>query len=143
MAELKEKKQPVVARGASAAFRVDVRPFNCPTDLTADGKRCPNCNQIHLRPGYCQALDPINAAKYPQFHVTDKPVSAAKYGAETATDISVANEINELGESATVAATDKPSPVCEMCGGTFTSRRSDARYCSATCRSKAHRGGQR
>jgi hypothetical protein len=29
--------------------------------------------------------------------------------------------------------------VCAVCGGTFTAARSDARYCSATCRQRAHR----
>jgi hypothetical protein len=43
------------------------RPANCQTDLT-ESKRCPHCKQFHLRPGYCQALDPINAEKYPHLH---------------------------------------------------------------------------
>lgn len=29
---------------------------------------------------------------------------------------------------------------CEVCGAAFAARRSDARYCSATCRSRHHRG---
>lgn len=29
---------------------------------------------------------------------------------------------------------------CEVCGAKFAARRSDARYCSATCRSRKHRG---
>ena len=40
------------------------RPLNCDHDLT-EKDRCPQCNQYHLRPGYCQALDPINKGKYP------------------------------------------------------------------------------
>jgi hypothetical protein len=28
--------------------------------------RCPYCRQFHLRLGYCQALNPVNAALYPQ-----------------------------------------------------------------------------
>ena len=40
-------------------FQVLVRPMNCDSALgTKD--RCPHCNQFHLRPGYCQALDPVN-----------------------------------------------------------------------------------
>ena len=29
--------------------------------------------------------------------------------------------------------------VCEDCGGEFVARRSDARFCSGTCRQRAHR----
>lgn len=29
---------------------------------------------------------------------------------------------------------------CPMCGKTFTAKRTDARYCSASCRSRARRG---
>lgn len=40
-----------------------MRPLNCdpgPHDADAPEKirtRCPDCNQFHLRPGYCQAKD--------------------------------------------------------------------------------------
>jgi hypothetical protein len=60
-----------------------VRPQNCePSVHDADAaekarKPCPNCNQFHLRPGYCQALDPINAAKYPHLHELAKFVNTA------------------------------------------------------------------
>jgi hypothetical protein len=40
--------------------------------IAKEGERCTNCNQVHLRPGYCQALDPINAGKYPQSHKSHK-----------------------------------------------------------------------
>jgi hypothetical protein len=43
------------------------RPCNCDADVGTND-RCPQCHQYHLRPGYCQALDPINAGKYPELH---------------------------------------------------------------------------
>ena len=55
-------------------YRVDVRPLNCVTML-GEKERCPYCNQFHLRPGYCQALDPRNAEKYPHLHQSQTPVS--------------------------------------------------------------------
>lgn len=49
-----------------------MRPLNVdlpdPYDADRDEKhrkRCPNCNQFHLRAGYCQALDPLNKRKCP------------------------------------------------------------------------------
>ncbi len=38
--------------------------INCHPHLGTQ-ERCPNCNQFHLRPGYCQALNPVNAHLYP------------------------------------------------------------------------------
>src|SRR6478736_2422013 len=40
------------------------RPFNCDPKLYVagqGGERCPHCRLWHLRPGYCMALDPMNA----------------------------------------------------------------------------------
>jgi hypothetical protein len=152
MAEAKEKKQPVVARRTSDAFKVDVRPFNCPAELTADGKRCPNCNQVHLRPGYCHALDPINATKYPHLHGAASSKMPISHRAETVTDKSVTREISELANSVTdstprvtdseAAVTDNAARVCEMCGTLFAPKRIDARFCSASCRVKSNREGR-
>lgn len=33
----------------------------------------------------------------------------------------------------------KPSTICAACGGAFKGKRADARFCSATCRQRAHR----
>ena len=46
-----------------------MRPCNCDPQVGVNS-RCPHCNQYHLRPGYCQALDPINVDKY---RAVDKP----------------------------------------------------------------------
>jgi hypothetical protein len=46
---------------------IKARPMNCDAKLKEE-HLCPDCKQAHLRPGYCQALDPINAGKYPQLH---------------------------------------------------------------------------
>ena len=37
------------------------RASNCDKGLGLVGgkDRCPHCNQFHLTPGYCQALDPV------------------------------------------------------------------------------------
>lgn len=50
------------------------RPMNCDFDTTPE-KRCDYCGQNHLRPGYCQALDPRNAEKYPHLHQSQSDVS--------------------------------------------------------------------
>jgi hypothetical protein len=162
MAEDKSSRLPVAARQAHRGSTVDVRPLNCGSGETEGGRRCPRCKQHHLRPGYCQALDPINAAQYPEFHVALSPKMPKRHRAETATDNAVASDINHLGDDATDSviagatdssdtapnkpnatdnATDNPFLECETCGATFTSKRGDARYCSATYRSKAHRKG--
>jgi ferredoxin len=60
-------------------------------------------------------------------------------GPEPATD-------HTTSAAADNAATDNPTPVatdnlrqCEECGNPFEAKRSDARFCSSTCRSKASR----
>ena len=50
-----------------------MRPCNCDPRVGVDN-RCPHCRQHHLRPGYCQALDPINAAQYAVDKSVDTPV---------------------------------------------------------------------
>src|SRR5262245_9979890 len=56
------------------------RPCNCNPQVGVN-ERCLHCRQYHLRPGYCQALDPINAAQYPDVHkpepVNTEPVHKA------------------------------------------------------------------
>lgn len=47
------------------------RPVNCDLSLGVAPKRCPHCGQFHLRPGYCQALDELNADRYPKFHSSE------------------------------------------------------------------------
>src|SRR6185295_14432646 len=53
-------------------FQVLVRPMNCDSSLgTKD--RCPHCHQFHLRPGYCQALDPVNKPDAVNTEPVNKP----------------------------------------------------------------------
>lgn len=42
-----------------------MRGLNYSGSFGEDGKRCPYCGQTHLRSGYCQALDSLNARRYP------------------------------------------------------------------------------
>jgi len=92
---------------------------------TSIEKRCPHCKQNHLTPGYCQALDPANADKYPHLH-SEKP--------ET---LSVVETDNETLTETLVA--DETLSQCTECSKPFQSSRSSARYCSSACRLKAHR----
>ena len=67
-------------------------PSNCePCVCDADAsekirKRCPNCNQFHLRPGYCQALDPANADKYPHLHQSHEAATVETESHENETE---------------------------------------------------------
>ena len=106
---------------------IKARPFNYEHTKVDDGT-CSRCNQVHLRPGYCQALDPINAEQYPHMHGrTDETFSETDSHAETDNETFSADE------------TDKATAICNGCGEAFQSKRSDARYCSPACRLKSHR----
>ncbi len=99
------------------------RPINCslpdPSGADASNRvRCPNCKQFHLRPGYCQALDPINREKYPEMW------------AKNVTDNCFPGDIVGPGVD---------DGICEVCGASFPKKRLDARYCSPACREKASR----
>ena len=41
-----------------AKFGTVAARINCPPDWGTGGVRCHKCGQFHLRPGYCQALNP-------------------------------------------------------------------------------------
>jgi hypothetical protein len=94
------------------------RPLNCGLKLK-DDERCPNCNQVHMRPGYCQALDPINADQYPHLH--SKRYSEALH----VTDDETHPEMR----------------ICGGCGKGFEAKKVTAQYCSSACRVRAHRRG--
>jgi hypothetical protein len=72
---------------------IKARPLNCDAKLKED-QPCPDCKQVHLRAGYCQAIDLINAKRYPHLHQSHKPVmiETESHGDETETDF-------ETGES--------------------------------------------
>jgi hypothetical protein len=131
------------------------RPLNCAADLGA-AARCPNCKQVHLRAGYCQALDPINAAKYPEFHPAKRDKMPSRHGADTVTDndktltqqgkrekpvTDKRCDVTDNGENVTDngAAGVLSVTECAECGAMFHPKRVDARYCSQACRITAHR----
>src|SRR6185295_20381031 len=75
--EYRKAKEAGLLRGnaprKAGVFQVLIRPMNCDSALgTKD--RCPHCNQFHLRPGYCQALDPVNKPVDTEVDAVDKPV---------------------------------------------------------------------
>lgn len=124
-----------------------VRADNCAATLGFSAA-CPNCHQLHLRPGYCQALDPVSPgftgskaiqsaarsklrAGFEKVHgpvVTDRPAHVTDK-AQAVTDVTAS------AEPVTASGTFE----CEQCGDPFQSSRADARYCSPACRVKAHR----
>lgn len=95
------------------------RPRNCGW-LTSLANRCRECGQHHLREGYCQALDPINAERYGKT-VTLEPVCDAKPASRDAKDADVT-----LGE-------------CVVCSKRFKAERATAKFCSGACRMRAQR----
>jgi hypothetical protein len=106
---------------AKSRYDIRAQPLNCSAKLGEVGsdKKCPHCNQFHLRAGYCQALDPINADQYPHLH--------KRFNDET----------DDAPE--TDSETDAGALSCVECGDPFNSKRANARYCSPACRLKAHR----
>ena len=92
MSKLETTKTITRTRDTRTSF-VKARSHNCDFETSLE-KRCKYCGQNHLIPGYCQALDPINADQYPQFHQSHKPVliETKSHDDETETDF-------ETGES--------------------------------------------
>jgi hypothetical protein len=84
------------------------RPANT-EDHSRTQNPCSRCRQVHLRPGYCQALDRADVTDERRDHVTDPRV------------------------------TDVGDHKCDICGRPFAPRRAGARYCSAACRQRASR----
>ena len=126
---------------------------NCDPEIGLVGSedRCPNCRQWHLRPGYCQALDPNYRGAKPA--VTDNPGWAESTGGDTrfrhsappddgpvtaippAADTAVtATEPVTDNSGAVTGSVVSASGVCVECGVGIVSARSDARFCSARCR---------
>lgn len=134
---------------------VGIRPLNCAAE-NDEGKLCPRCKQYHLRPGYCQALDPANAAKYPQFHLeTDrkvpsrhradtvtlrgKNVAGQQKQPETETDKRFNETDNPRSETDNPGHDELSVSICTVCGHPFQPKRTDSKYCSPACRLTAHR----
>ena len=70
-----------------------MRPCNCGPQLGVEN-RCPHCGQFHLRPGYCQALDPINRTVD---KAVDKPMSTQELSTDV--DTTVDNMAKEISNS--------------------------------------------
>lgn len=68
------------------------------------------------------------------------PAATTGKGSVTTAKISVAKGAPDV-PIARQNATDN-SLTCWVCGKSFTAKRRDARFCSSTCRSAEHRGGQ-
>jgi hypothetical protein len=144
VADDKSSRLPVAARRTGhRGGTVNVRPLNCGTGETEGGRRCPRCKQFHLRPGYCQALDPINADQYPEFHATVSPKNAVSPPAGDRGKSVTSSNNNELEnrvpDNPGDVTDNVPDRECAVCGVTFIPRRSDAKYCSPGCRKKASR----
>lgn len=78
---------------------IRARPLNCdPKVHNAGGndERCPRCNQWHLRPAYCQALDPLS----PGYKGVTKPVTITVTEPQTVT-LNVTENVTTVTESVT------------------------------------------
>jgi hypothetical protein len=108
-----------------------------------DEGRCPGCGQFHLRPGYCQALNP---------KASEAIASGRALTVEEARELARGPEpelVTVEAGSVTPTVTAPPptvttvthegatvTRVCEACG---TAVEGKARYCSGACRMKAAR----
>lgn len=114
-------------------------PLNCPEDQWIS-ERCPECNQFHLRPGYCQARSPeITAAILAQGKAEAARAVTAKPRLVTDSELVTATAVTD-----SLSVTDSAGPVtaraCAECGDAMPeTARGDARYCSAACRVKSSR----
>lgn len=128
---------------------VVARPLNC-DEMLGTSQRCPHCNQFHLRPGYCQALDPINADKYPHLHggtaetdqgdessVTHSVTHPASVTQSCVTGLASVTHPPEADASSVT----HPSATCRVCGTAFAPKHPRAKFCSPACRQKSHRRG--
>lgn len=95
-------------------------------------ERCKRCKQVHLRPGYCQALDPINADKYPEYH--RKPAITHQPKIEDRT------QKGDDGDRTQNLST-RTQKTCEVCGKEFEAKMERAKFCSGACRARASRKG--
>jgi predicted RNA-binding Zn-ribbon protein involved in translation (DUF1610 family) len=124
---------------------------NCDPKLGTT-ERCPHCGLFHLRPGYCQALNPKASeairsgraltleearelARGPEPALVAETVAAP---IETLTEtLSGSETVDEtLSGSETV---DETLSACVKCGKRFKPARASAQFCSPACRLKAHR----
>ncbi len=127
-----------------------VRPPNCSTELgRVGGPKCPNCNQNHLVPGYCQVLDPLSrkfkgteaerAAEIEAMRRHWQSVLGGKVSViggdlsvTKADPLTLSERSGPVSES--VSVTDSGAATCVQCGKGFKAERSTARFCSDKCR---------
>lgn len=124
---------------------VTARQLNCEAEL-GTVSRCPYCGQFHLRPGYCQALDTINAGKewklrdkyYPEVAGRD-PTSYTATVTKAGLVVTDNSEVGLRPVDEEHVTDNGHVAICQECGKEFPSKRSDAKFCSATCRKFASR----
>ena len=134
------------------------RPANCDPSLGVSSP-CPHCLQRHMRPGYCQALDPVSPGWKGDRSEQDRARKELRAALEKAhgpmphatKPATPTPKLRALAQAVTLTdpVTDSPEPVtdsqplgkvrCLICDKPFVAARSDARYCSATCRQRARR----
>ena len=117
-----------------------IRPLNCDKGTK---ERCPNCNQFHLRPGYCQALDPqktaIDAGK--DAWIKRRAAELRAFYANIDNEELVPDNISVPDNLESVPDSIEYVPVnyCTECGEGFEAKRKDARFCSERCRKRNQR----
>ena len=120
------------------------RPFNCGTSLGTK-ERCPRCGQFHLRPGYCQALDPqksaIDAGKdaWIKKRAAELRAFYARIDSISDDDETFHSDHETFHDAETFHDETDNLRSCDECGEGFETARKDSRYCSSACRLKAHR----
>lgn len=121
------------------------RPLNC--GPMKPGERCQRCGQMHLTPGYCQALDPESLwhrsalgikwkAAHPNWETVQFPERLPGYGVSATPSSAVTPSHSVTKPLSVTVATAK---TCEVCGKKFVPHRATAHFCSPGCRVKAHR----
>jgi hypothetical protein len=144
---------PSWRKKSQARQSVITRPFNCNFETSFEN-RCPHCGYNHTRHGYCQALDPLNADRYPHLHggaaVTDNsaavtliPEDVTLSPEDVTLSLNVTDNVTLSGDvtlsEADVSVTDDVSVTCAGCGEAFAAQRATAKFCSASCRQRARR----
>lgn len=136
-----------------------------PPNCLPMGLRCSACGQVHLRDGYCQALDSDNPWRSgvlgrkwlswredmirrnqeldPKVYESPVPLDGETLSEpETLTEtLSPVEALKSetLSEDVKLSVSDGNGVLCVECGASFVPKRATARFCSDACRLKAHR----
>lgn len=113
-----------------ANFGIIAARSNCPPDWGTKEK-CPKCRQFHLRPGYCQALNPEASAVIGSGKLISLEEAKRLARLPEPTLASVTPTVTEV---VTVTATvTRHCPICD------TPLPGKAQYCSVRCRKRSSR----